>query len=294
MSMSLTNGHSMVDPLKTVLVCPPENAGWNDAARVARWRELGFLHPPEFDIAQRQHDELCRQLQAAGAEVMTLPANPALTPDAIYAHDVVLPTDYGLIVLNPGKTNRVMESVCQSLLLKSQGIPVLRGMEGPGTAEAGDMVWLNAKTLLIGQGFRTGSGGIRQIRGMLAPHGVEVISAPLPYGAGPESCLHLMSLMSMLDEKTMLVDLPWIAVETVQLLQSRGFRFIKIDPSERDTLACNVLALGNGRLLAIAENLKTNQRLRAAGFDVRTFPGTELCVNGGGGPTCLTRPLFRD
>ena len=102
-----------------------------------------------------------------------------------------------------------------------------------------------------------------------------------------------MSLMSLLDEQTALVDLPWLAVETVEMLKSRVFQFIEIDYSERDTLACNVLALGEKRLLAIAENRKTNDRLRAHGFDVRTFPGSEICINGSGGPTCLTRPLLR-
>ncbi|MBZ5574253.1 MAG: hypothetical protein LAO09_20510 [Acidobacteriia bacterium] len=96
-----------------------------------------------------------------------------------------------------------------------------------------------------------------------------------------------------LDENTALVDLPWLAVETVELLKVRSYQFIEIDPTERSTLACNVLALGNKRLLALDENAKTNAKLRAAGFDVRTFPGSELCINGGGGPTCLTRPLLR-
>ena len=89
------------------------------------------------------------------------------------------------------------------------------------------------------------------------------------------------------------MDLPWLAVETVELLKARGYRFVEIDSSERETLACNVLSLGSKRLLAIEENRKTNQRLRDAGFDVRTFPGSELCINGSGGPTCLTRPLMR-
>jgi N-dimethylarginine dimethylaminohydrolase len=102
-----------------------------------------------------------------------------------------------------------------------------------------------------------------------------------------------MSLMSMLDEQTILVDLPWLAVETVELLKSRAFRLIEIDYSERETLACNVLALGKKRLVALEENAKTNQRMREAGFDVQTFPGSEICINGGGGPTCLTRPLLR-
>jgi N-dimethylarginine dimethylaminohydrolase len=102
-----------------------------------------------------------------------------------------------------------------------------------------------------------------------------------------------MSIISLLDERTALVDLPWLAIETVELLKERGFQFVEIDYSERGTLACNVLALGEKRLLAIAENQKTNDLLRRAGFDIRTFSGTELCINGGGGPTCLTRPLLR-
>jgi len=89
------------------------------------------------------------------------------------------------------------------------------------------------------------------------------------------------------------LDLPWLAVETVELLQTRGFRLIEIDYSERNTLGCNVLSLGNKRLLSIEENQRTNTKLRQAGFDVRTFPGSEICINGSGGPTCLTRPLLR-
>ena len=156
------------------------------------------------------------------------------------------------------------------------------------------MVWLDSKTLLIGHGYRTNAPGIQQMRDLLSPKGVEVLSAPLPYGPGPSACLHLMSLISLLDEQTALVDVPWLAVETVELLKSRSFKFIEIDYSERVTLACNVLSLGQKRLLAIEENRKTNNRLRQAGFDVRTFLGTDLCVNGGGGPTCLTRPLLRE
>ncbi|HCH61155.1 MAG TPA: hypothetical protein DFR83_00025 [Deltaproteobacteria bacterium] len=70
-------------------------------------------------------------------------------------------------------------------------------------------------------------------------------------------------------------------------------RLIEIDTQERDTHACNVLALGNGRLLALSQNERTNHRLREAGFEVIPFDGSEVAINGGGGPTCLTRPLVR-
>jgi len=196
--------------------------------------------------------------------------------------------------MNPGKKNRAVEAQTHADFCGHLGIPVFGEVSEPGTSEAGDIVWLDSRTLLIGAGYRTNKSGIEQMRTLLAPKNIEVLSAPLPYGHGPSACLHLMSLMSVLDEQTILVDLPWLAVETVELLKARGFRLIQIDDSERGTLACNVLALGNNRLIAIEENVKTNQRMREAGFDVRTFPGSEICVNGGGGPTCLTRPLLRN
>ncbi len=287
------NGHSMVDRLQRVLVCPPHSAGWDTSAAATRWRELGFAHAPDFEKAKGQHDELFRQLQAAGAEVAHLPVSSTLTLDAVYTHDPSFATDYGMVVMNPGKANRVAEAAQHRKFYQTLGISMLGEITPPGATEAGDMIWLDAKTLLIGLGYRTNAAGIAQMRALLAPKGVEVISAPLPYGPGPSACLHLMSLISFLDEQTAVVDLPWLAVETVEMLKSRAYRFVEIDYSERDTLACNILSLGEKRLLALEENQKTNEKLRQAGFDVRTFPGSELCVNGGGGPTCLTRPLLR-
>jgi N-dimethylarginine dimethylaminohydrolase len=287
------NGHSMVGTIERVLVCSPRTAGWDQPEQAAFWEELGFQHAPDFATAQSQHEALCRELETAGAEVIDLPPAPDLSLDAVYTHDASLPTDYGLIVLRPGKPNRIAEGPRHGEFCETRDVPTQGQISSPGTAEAGDMVWLDSKTLLIGHGYRTNAAGIQQMRDLLAPKGVKVLSAPLPDGAGPSACLHLMSLISLLDEHTALVDLPWLAVETVELFKSRGFKFIEIDDAERDTLACNVLALGNHRLLAIEENRRTNARLRQAGFDVRTFPASELCINGSGGPTCLTRPLLR-
>ncbi|HZQ23126.1 MAG TPA: arginine deiminase family protein [Terriglobales bacterium] len=290
---NLVDGHSMVGPLQRVMVCSPKEAGWGDPARNSAWQELGFHHAPDFSTAEEQHGALCRELHAAGAEILRLPRFANISLDAVYAHDASLNTDFGVVLMHPGKSNRVEEASAHRNLYEKLGISVLGEIKAPGTTEAGDMVWLDAHTLLVGNGYRTNALGIVQMKELLRPKGVDVIPAPLPHGPGPCACLHLMSLISLLDEETALVDLSWLAVETVQLLQARGFHFIEIDASERDTLACNVLSLGNRRLLAIEENRKTNQKLSEAGFDVRTFRGSELCMNGSGGPTCLTRPLQR-
>jgi N-dimethylarginine dimethylaminohydrolase len=284
-------GQSMCRALRRVLVCDPGAAGWGDDS--GQWRELGFVHAPDFAAAQRQHQTLCERLEEAGAEVISLPRADGLSLDAVYVHDASFMTDQGAIVLRMGKGARHAEPEAHRRMFELLGIPVIGAIESPGVAEAGDMVWLDRATLLIGRGYRTNGAGIEQMRSLLAPHGVEVMSAPLPHGAGPSSCLHLMSLMSVLEERTILADSAWLAVETHEELKRRGFRFVEIEPSERESLACNVLALGGKRLLAFAENKNTNDTLRGAGFEVIAVAGSEIGINGGGGPTCLTRPLLR-
>lgn len=283
----------MVAPLRRVVLCRPENAGWQDVPRAQSWQALSYLHAPVFTQAERQHNSLERLLTEAGAEVNFLPADPNFSLDAVYVHDASLITDHGAILMRMGKDCRRHEPAQHARYFESSGIPLLGEIKAPAMAEAGDIVWLEARTVLVGRGYRTNDAGIAQLGSMLAPFEVEVIAAPLPHGQGPQYCLHLMSLLSLLDEKTVLVDLAWLAVQTVELLQQRGYRFIEIDQSERATLACNVLALGDGKLIALSENAKTNQRLEQHGFQVLAFAGSEIGINGGGGPTCLTRPLLR-
>jgi len=286
-------GHSMVAPLRRVLICPPRRAGWANPERARSWRELNYLHAIDIRAAQSQHDALRKELEAVDAEVLSLPEAYGFSLDAVYCHDASFVTDHGLIALRMGKSSRAGEPPKHAEFFAARGVPLLGEIQEPGLVEGGDLVWLDERTLLAGRGYRTNMAGIDQLRMLLAIDGIEVLAAPLPHGPGPAGCLHLMSLMSLLDERAALVDLAMLAVETVELLCGRGMQFIEIEPSERGTLACNVLALGNRRLLALEENHLTNARLRDAGFDVRTFPGSQIAVNGGGGPTCLTRPLLR-
>jgi len=284
-------GHSMAAPLKRVLVCSPEAAGWGRPDRP--WRELGYFHQPKGELAGNQHARLVEVLESVGAEVHFLDVDEALGLDAAYAHDASFPTDGGMILMHPGKAARRGEPSRQELFFESQGVPILGRIEPPGLTEGGDIVWLDSGTILIGEGYRTNAEGIEQLRKLVSAMGVEVRKAPLPHGPGPAACLHLMSLMSVLDEREILVDLPWLAVETVRDLEKRGLHLIPIESSERDGMACNVLALGNRKLLAIEENEKTNARLAAQGFELLTFEGSEISANGSGGPTCLTRPFLR-
>jgi len=66
-----------------------------------------------------------------------------------------------------------------------------------------------------------------------------------------------------------------------------------VPDEEFDSMGCNVLALSPGRVLVLDGNPVTRGRLAAAGCDVLSYDGTEISMNRQGGPTCLTRPLWR-
>lgn len=284
-------GASMVARLRGALVCAPEAAGWGDPDRAGTWREAGYLHAPDAAAASRQHRAMRRALLDAGVRVFDLEDDGSLPLDAVYTHDASFVTGRGAILLRMGKPLRRGEPDAHARFYEGVGIPVRGRIVEPGCVEGGDLVWLDERTLLAGRGYRTNAEGIAQLEALLP--GVRVVRVPLPHGRGPEHCLHLMSLISLLDERTALVDLPMLPVETVELLRSRGVRAIEIEPAERDTLAANALSLGEGRVLALSQNRRTNERMRRAGFEVVEFDGAEIAVCGGGGPTCLTRPLER-
>ena len=282
---------SMCGRLRRALLIGPRVAGWEPGAG---WREIGYLHAPAPEAAVRQHDAIRSLLVGRGVDILE-PDEPlrGLSPDAVYCHDASFPSRRGMILMRMGKGSRSGEPAAHARIYEGQGIPVIGAVEAPGLAEGGDLVWLDEHTLLAGEGYRTNAAGIAQLGRILAEDGVEVISVPLPFGEGPHACLHLMSLISVLDSRTMVADLRFLGVPTVEMLKGRGFDFVPIVEEERETMAANVLALGERTLLAIAANRGTNVRMRDAGFEVLTYEGGEISQNGSGGPTCLTRPLVR-
>ena len=282
----------MCGRLVRALLIGPGSVGW---APEASWREIGYLRPPDADAAARQHGRLRSVLLAREVELLE-PEDvlPGLTPDAVYCHGASFPSPRGIILMRMGKEGRRREPTAHARIYERHGIPVIGRIEPPGLAEGGDLVWLDEHTLLAGEGYRTNAAGIAQLRRLLTGDGVEVVSVPLPFGDGPRSCLHLMSLLSVLDPRTLVADLRFLGVPIVEWLRSRGFEFIPIAEEERATMAANVLALGERVLLAIARNRRTNKRLAGAGFEVLTYEGGEISQNGSGGPTCLTRPLVRE
>ena len=283
----------MVGLLRRVVVKRPEEAFHSADAIQQQWRDLAYTRPPDLERAARDHKHFVSLLSAAGAEILYLPQDSRTGMDSIYAHDAMLMTNDGAIILQTGKPARRGEGPAVADALAAWGIPVLGVVDGPGTAEAGDMVWLDAETLLVGRGFRTNAKGIQRLSELLRPLGASVIPVELPYWKGPGEVLHLMSFISLVDTHLAVVYRKLMPVPLFELLDERGMQFVDVPDEEYESLGCNALAVSPRNVIVVSGNPITRARLEAASCRVSEFDGYEICLPGAGGPTCLTRPLSR-
>jgi len=274
---------SMTAPLRRVFVRPP-------GTDLSRWRDYGWRAEPDAGAIAAEHEAFRAVLEGAGAEVVVGAAAPD-NPDAIYVFDPVLVTDAGAILLRPGKELRRDEVEAIGDDLRLHGVPVAAELTPPALAEGGDTLWLDDRTLVIGLGYRTNAAGAEQLA--VALPDVDVVTVDLPHHHGRSEVLHLLSLISPLDEDLAVVYLPLMPVRLVQLLQELEMRTVEVPDEEFDSMGCNVLALGPRRALALDGNPETRKRMEAEGVEVRVYSGDELSRKGDGGPTCLTRPLER-
>jgi len=280
---------SMVAPLRTVLVKRPEEAF--AVSDPVAWHYTGR---PDLAIAQQEHDGLAALLRQGGIEVVYHDESQPDRADAIFAFDPALVTDHGAIILNMSKPLRRGEEAAMARRFEQLGVPILYTLHGDARAEGGDLMWIDHDTLAVGLGFRTNAEGVRQLREALSGIGVKVITVEVPYYTGPEACLHLLSLMSLVDDHTAVIYPPLIAVPFWQELQRRDFKIIEVPEEEFLTMGTNVLALAPRKCLMLEGNPVTKRFLEEAGCEVMTYKGNEISLKAEGGPTCLTRPIWRE
>lgn len=205
--------------------------------------------------------------------------------------DPAIVSDSGAIVLRSGKESRLVEADAIAADFESAGVPVVARLEAPVTVDGGDTLWLDDQTLLIGRGYRTNDEGIHALQAALPE--VDVLAFDLPHLHGSEVVLHLLSLLSPLDEDLVVAYLPLLPVRLVQLLNELEIQVVETPADEFETMGANVLALAPRVALALEGNDETRRRLERAGVDVTVYSGDEISRKGDGGPTCLTRPLLR-
>lgn len=280
--------HSEYGKIGTVMVKRPAEAFIDDRTLSDQWKALNFLSKPDFKEAVIQYDKFEKLLDAR-----TIFLEGHLSIDSIYCRDAAVVSDFGVILCNMGKANRMGEPAAEGEAFQKSGIKILGTITAPGTLEGGDCAWIDEKTLAVGHTYRTNEEGILQLKALLEPHGIEVLVAPMPHYRGPSDVFHLMSVFSPVDKDLAVVYSPLMPISFRNELIRRGCEFVEVPDAEFDSMGCNVLAVAPRKVIVVNGNPETKLRLQKAGCIVLEYEGSEISVKGGGGPTCLTRPVER-
>ena len=283
----------MVDPIKKILLKHPRNSFINQDIIDKQYLELNYSEAPNFNKAILDYEKFVSLLKSFGIQLHYLPEDNSTSLDSIYTHDPCIISNNGIIICNMGKKARLAEPNTIEKFFKSIQIPILGKIKAPGTLEGGDVVWIDDKTIAVGEGYRTNKEGIEQLRYLLSDQVETVISVPIPHWNGPQDCLHLMSNLSPIDHNLYLVYSRLLPVSFRKYLLDRNIELIDVPDEEYESMGCNVLAVAPRKVIMISGNSKTKQLLEKNNVEVYTYDGTEISIKGAGGPTCLTRPFLR-
>ena len=284
---------SEVGALKRLLLKHPSEAFINDDNIETQWEDLNYLGSPDFKRAVNEFEEFVELLERHINEIHYLPRQEKIGLDSIYVHDPVVMTSAGAVLCNMGKEQRKGEPGALGKFLSGLDIPVLGSITGEGCLEGGDVVLFDKNTLAVAEGYRTDREGIRQLQNITHEIFTEFQIVPLPHWQGPGDVLHLMSIISPVDHDLAVVYSRLMPVPFREWLIRRGIKLVDVPDTEFETMGCNVLAVSPRKCIVLKGNPRTRQMLEKEGAEVWEYEGKEISNKGAGGPTCLTRPLWR-
>ena len=252
------------------------------------------MSKPDFLKAKEEYNKFEDLLRNEGTTIQYFPKDDSVSMDSIYCRDAAIATDQGMIICSMGKPARINEPAAEQRAFETQNVKILGQVQSPGTVEGGDVAWLDEKTLAVGHTYRTNEEGIKQLKWLLNPSDVTVVMVPLPHYKGPSDVFHLMSILSPVDHDLAVVYSPLMPIAFRNDLINRGYKFVEVPEEEFESMGCNVLAIAPRKCIMVRGNPKTKLLLERAGCTVFEYDGNEISVKGGGGPTCLTRPILRE
>jgi len=292
--MNNFGAQNMVSCLKKVLMKRPQKFMSN--VDLKKWN---YTFPLDQEAINENYNEFYKIIKNSGAEIVDLKLineNEELC-DSIFTHDPSLVLKEGAIILNMGKKIRKKETEEHINFYSKEQIPIIGKIINNGSVEGGDCLWINDTTLIVGESYRTNKSGINQLSNILNKHNIELIPIKLPKYDTENSCFHLMSLISMLDYDLAIGCLSLLPSDLKKILNKNNIKILQIPKDEyfnSKTLAVNILTLSPRNLVAMKGYPKTIDLLYKYGCKIDLFSGSELCIKTEGGPTCLTRPIWRE
>ena len=242
-----------------------------------RKQEVLALSYPTEEILLREYANYVEMLEKYGVEVLR--ADPA----AAYSFDYTCPRDIGFVVgdrffvANMAVPSRADEIGTVRPLMVD--IDADRIVQPPTAAllEGGDVILLDARTILVGINQRSNLQGYTFLRDYLSPLGYQVLPAE-------HNQLHLDCCLNPLGGGHLLIHPESLKGDDAATWQAlERLSWVHIDAVEREHLATNVLSINPGTVIARSHVAcaRVNRTLRDLGYRVEEIDFDGVPATGG-------------
>jgi N-dimethylarginine dimethylaminohydrolase len=271
--------------IRKLLVCRPFYFQWEPVNETAKkYLELGHSFTRAEALAQ--HKELRQAFESKQVEVIEVPPVEGYNYQ-VYTRDFGKCTPQGIILGNFRYPLRKSETDHMQGFFDKLGIPLL-GRVKDGILEGGDIHYIDEETVAVGVGGRSDKAGCQEAVAWFKHAGFQLITVPF----AAEYC-HLDILYVRLNAHTCVANPAGLPDSFLRLLKDKHIDIIEVPDDESRDLMCNVVSIDGETIVSPAENINTNRKLKAAGFEVLE-PHYDIFLRGGGGPRCSTFILKRD
>ena len=275
------------DILTDVLLGPIENFQWLKTSSVSKKSiRRGAIFDPK--VAKEQYAEMVSAYSSAGVAVHFLESDPEL-PYQVFARDSSIMTPYGAVITNMAQPWRRGENFRAIETYERLNLPIYDFITA-GTVEGGDFNIIEPGCALVGWEGSEGRSEEKvalQLKKWLQAEGWEILTIDIdPF------YVHIDLMVVMLANKLAAVCLETTDPVVIKWLKSKNIKLIPVPFLETLELGCNVVSLGNDRVL-LPENATTlKQVLKAEGFIIYD-PKVDMITQGGGGLHCMCQSLRR-
>jgi len=273
----------LLGPVDTFRWLGLENAEYSSLVRDSLRRGRVY----DADLARRQHAEMVQAYESAGSKVHFLPVDEG-TPMQVYARDSSFMTPYGAVICQLANPRRRGEYAPALRFYLENNVPIY-DMVSMGNFEGGDFNIIKPGVALVGYTDHRSEGiAAKQLAQWFIDEGWEIKFAPIdPF------YVHIDLMVCMLTEHCAAVCLETTDPDIVSWLAKMNIEIIPASFEETMALGCNVVALGNDKVLSTLAATDLNQKMRAIGLEVYD-PDMTMFTWAGGGVHCMCQPLRRD
>lgn len=272
--------------LRHVLLGAPEHFEWRPVSAPAR-ETLASGRTFDKAAALAQHGEMFGAYLDAGVECHFLPPRVE-NAYSVFARDSSFMTPWGAVITMIQTPYRRGDYALALEFYERYGIPVWK-MVTAGHFEGGDLHIVKPGLVFAGYGGeRSEKAGAQQVCGWFQAMGWEAHAVPFP-----PWFVHLDVSFAMAAPGLAAVCRDALPPWFMDVLAHHQIRSVPVDYADAMQLGCNIVALGNSKVLSTKNNANLNAKLRAEGLTVYD-PDLSYFTLGGGGPHCLCQALHRD